>query len=404
MVLATVLMNQGGTATTAYAAPPLIRPASVQGLGHTPSSAQSPSGEDASGEAGGEEAGGPLAVPYLGELKVSPGRGWVVGDCAAVVPPEGIEAVCDESGILLRAPNFDPAWGERVLSVPLVSGSLSTTIAYRVVLAPPTPPVLTGGIYGYPFESGSRILLPLSELGIECASCGSGSAISVTGVEPATAGTATVSPTHLVLRAATGYVGDAVVSLRVTDAAGQKSEPTAITLRLIAEPSHTVPADGDGPAAAPLGALHVYAPRDPAGASTVDLHELVWGGDADSVQFLGCGVAAAGEVSCGADGIAHYAPSAAASVDQFSFHVFSADGQQATGSVTLVDPAAAAVESAEPAVALPSAGLVPSSASTTSPLAIATRTATEQAKQSAPLAPLSRIFDRMQNPPAKENR
>ena len=43
-----------------------------------------------------------------------------------------------------------------------------------------------------------------------------------------------------------------------------------------------------------------------------------------------------GTVVCAPDGSAVYSPGGEVALDQFSYHVVSADGEQATGSVTLV--------------------------------------------------------------------
>ncbi len=88
-----------------------------------------------------------------------------------------------------------------------------------------------------------------------------------------------------------------------------------------------------------LIAQSVFVARGADGSATVDLAALAFASGDDDVHLAGCGAAIHGSVICAADGTALYASSGDVAVDQFSFHVVSADGEQATGSVTVVGEA-----------------------------------------------------------------
>ncbi len=100
-----------------------------------------------------------------------------------------------------------------------------------------------------------------------------------------------------------------------------------------------------------LVALTVFASRAASGTTSLDLSSLVFATDDSEILIVGCGAPTHGTVVCGPDGAAEYSPIDAAAVDQFSFQVVSANGEQAFGSVTLVADGAG----------LPTSGPVPAS-------------------------------------------
>jgi hypothetical protein len=268
-----------------------------------------------------------VAVPYLGEIQVRPAEGYSFLDCGAMTAASaGLTAACDAGSWTLRATAYDPASAALRVPVALASGATRLSVDYLVALAPPEPPVLPDLDYGYPVPAGSRVLLPISDLRPECTLCEltGGVGLEVVGVDPAGSGTVTVTPTHVVVETDAGRSGAVEVQLRATDDLGQRSQTAVLTLHLY-----------DG-AADPLIASHVHAPFDlDAGAATsVDLTELFGAG----ATLLGCGAAIAGTVTCTPSGEALYQPAngTTPAVDQFAFHVATDEGEQATGSVTLL--------------------------------------------------------------------
>ncbi|WP_423921798.1 hypothetical protein ACPEEZ_01480 [Frigoribacterium sp. 2-23] len=276
-----------------------------------------------------------VAVPFRAEAEVAMADGWTVADCGNVAAPTDFAVACEPSRLTVTAPVYDPDRGTSLMPVLLANGPVTMVVTYRLSMAPPTPPSAAELTYDYPAQVGDAVLLPLSDLGVRCDGCAStGPGIEVTGVSPASSAVARVTSTHLVVQGAPGFVGDVTVSYRLRDGFGQTSETTSATI------AFTRPAPGgedsgrDG-----LVALAVAAPFAAEGPTTVDLSALTFAeGD---VTLLGCGPAVTGSVEC-AGGTATYQPlppvagREPSDVDQFSFHVTTPDGRQATGSVTLV--------------------------------------------------------------------
>ncbi|MFB6610044.1 hypothetical protein ACFCVO_06990 [Agromyces sp. NPDC056379] len=268
-----------------------------------------------------------IAVPYLGSASIEPGEGWQITDCTGPSAASSLVVACDPTKILLSAPSFDPEAPVAIVPVPLSNGRTSITVDYSVALAPPEAPTIAGGAFGYPVAAGSAVLLPLSDLGIACAVCIDGGALDVVEVRPEGAGSAASNGTHLVFRPSASFTGDAELIVRYADDYGAWSADASVVVPVYA-PKATLVASS---ITTPLGE----------GAQTVDLLPLVFrfgSGDAE-ISLVGCGSAIHGSVVCSPDGTAVYAPSGA-SVDQFSYHVVSADGEHATGSVTFVPDAA----------------------------------------------------------------
>jgi hypothetical protein len=293
------------------------------------------------------EPAGPtdVAVPYLGTATIEPAEGWQIVDCAGPAAVSPLVVACEADRIELAATSFDPEAGATTIPVALTNGRTTMTFEYVVTTEPPEAPTVAATRTAAPAAAGSVVMVPISDLGVECAVCESGGALEVVEVRPAGAGTAVATSTHAVFRPSSGFSGEAEVVVRFVDDYG--------TASLAA--SHLVPVYRPGPAA--LLALSVFAPLDPSGTTAIDLASLVFPTGAGEVRFLGCGAAVHGTVVCAADGTAEYTPLGKAAVDQFSFQVASADGEQATGSVTLVADGASGADGA----VLPTTGPAPAS-------------------------------------------
>ena len=281
--------------------------------------------EEGADAAASGSASGPtvISVPYLGTAAIEPGEGWLITDCAGPSAATALVVSCEAAKITLSATSFDPDAGVVIVPVPLSNGRTSMTVDYSVSLAPPEPPTIAESAYGVPVAAGSTVMLPFSDLGIECAVCTNGGALDVVEVRPASAGTAASNGTHLVFRPSERFTGDAEIVIRYADDFGTRSADATITVPVYSPRNRLI-------------ATSVSVARSDAPQS-IDLLPLAFrfgGGDAE-ISLVGCGSAVHGTVTCAPDGTAVYAPGPAA-VDQFSYHVVSADGEHATGSVTLV--------------------------------------------------------------------
>lgn len=276
-----------------------------------------------------------IAIPYLGTETIEPARPWQIADCDAVLAQGAPVVACEPGRIDLAAPQYDPEAGVRVLAVPLTDGAVSMLVQYRVTLAPPDAPVLRPVQAARPVASGSLLRVPIADLGISCTACTAG-ALEVLGVEPAAAGSAWATPTHVVFRAATGFTGPVEVVVRVVDDHGTESGDVSLYAGVYR------------PGADPLLGLDRFVALTAEGTAEVDLASLAVALGDDDLVIVGCGAAMHGQVACDADGVARYV--GAGQVDQFSVQV-AAGGEQATASVTLVPGG----------TDLPTTGLVPAS-------------------------------------------
>ena len=295
------------------------------------------------GETGETEPTGPttIAVPYLGTAAIEPAAGWHVSDCSVPTAATPLVVACDPERIDLAPASYDPGAGATVVPVPLSNGRTMMVFDYVVTLDLPEPPSLAAGRAMSPVASGSVVMVPISDLGVECAVCAEGGVIEVTGVEPAGAGTAVATPTHVVFRAATDFSGEAGIAVRFADDFGSRSTETIFTA-----PVYRAGAEE-------LVALTVFAPRAASGATSIDLSSLAFATDDSEIQIVGCGAPAHGTVVCGPDGAAEYSPIDATAVDQFSFQVVSANGEHASGSVTLFVADGAGLPTSGPVPASP---------------------------------------------------
>jgi hypothetical protein len=266
-----------------------------------------------------------IAVPYLDEVEVGTAEGWAISDCAAVTVPEPLTVACEPGSFTIATETYDRDFGTVEVPVPIASGDLAMTVVYRVSMAPPTPPTVSLTDDDRPIPAGSRALIPYSDLGIECEGCTDGGpSVRVGAVSPRGAGTASVTPTHLVFAPRPSFVGKAKLRLTLTDDTGQAGERSELTV-------HVSPAG-----ATTLVALHTAVELAASGPTTVGLAALSQSSGKTPPRLLSCGEAVHGTVTCAADGTATYTPVGAPQLDQFSFRTLSDEGEQATGSITLV--------------------------------------------------------------------
>jgi hypothetical protein len=265
-------------------------------------------------------------VPYRSTTDVAPATGWTFADCAAIAAPPGIGIACEPEKLTFAAPEYDPELPRQDVPVVLTTGSTTLTVVYSVGLAPPEPPTLESTTYPVPFAQGTRVLIPLSDLGVVCTLCTAegGTRIEAIGVSPRRAGDLGVTSTHLEFAAAPDFTGESELSLRLVDDLGQASETRTLTVSLYPT----------GPST--LLALHTVVEAERDGSTAIDLRPLVASSDSDAVPvFSACGAAVTGAAICPGDGTAEFR-SSGAPVDQFSYTVLTEDGEQAVGSVTVV--------------------------------------------------------------------
>ncbi|GAA1811085.1 Ig-like domain-containing protein [Agromyces neolithicus] len=268
-----------------------------------------------------------VSVPHLGTATIEPAEGWRITDCAAPAAASDLVTACDEGRVELSSTGYDPEAVPAAVPVPMSNGRTSMTFEYRVELAAPEAPTLTSRRAPGPVAAGSVLLVPVSDLDAECAVCAEGGTLAAVAVQPAEAGSLAATPTHLVFRPALDFTGDAELVGRFADGFGTWSADAKVV----------VPVYAPGPEA--LIAQSVFVPRGADGSVTVDLAGLAFSSGSSDVRLAGCGAPIHGSVTCAADGTAIYASSSDVAVDQFSFRVVSADGEQASGSVTVVGEA-----------------------------------------------------------------
>ncbi|MFZ6991717.1 Ig-like domain-containing protein [Curtobacterium sp. RRHDQ66] len=278
----------------------------------------------ATADAGAASASDPVrvAVPYTGKADVALGDGWTVADCGRVNVPTGVAMACSGDSLSLTSKGYRTDFGTVLMTVPLRSASFDLDVTYLVSLAPPTAPTLDGQTYDYPFAAGTTASIPWSDLGVRCDGCAAGPRMTVVSTKPA-GFVATVTSTGLLVRGPEDRTGTATVRLRATDDQGH-SGTAKVKAVFVAQGKSGIAADD---VVGRLGAD---------GSVTIDLHDL-----ADStkgtVTIDGCGTPVAGTVTCADDGTATYRPDGTMrAADQFSFHVRTASGDQATGTVTVL--------------------------------------------------------------------
>jgi hypothetical protein len=271
-----------------------------------------------------------IAIPYADQASIEPQAPWRVASCADVRAASDLVASCDRESIVLSADEYDPDAGVTILPVRLTGSGRTMTVAYRITQeAPPAP--TARAVTGRAIAAGALLRVPLSELDISCTVCADGGSTRVVEVDPAEAGSAWTTPTHVVFRASRDYRGDADIHVGIADDYGTEAR-TGIGAVVY-------------PSTDELIAMDVAVPVDGKGRAEVDLTSLARAASGAEVVVVGCGGAVHGTVTC-VDGTATYSGTGAR--DQFAFRVASG-GDQAWGSVTLVEPDA-------------TAGLVPTSA------------------------------------------
>lgn len=282
-----------------------------------------------------------VAIPYLGEIVVKPAPGWTVADCAAPLAATDLLVECSAEELRFATDAWDASLGTVIVPVPLTNGRTTIGFDYRVTLAPPEAPAVRPAAAAHPIAAGTTVLVPLTDLGIECSVCTDGGFVDVGAVEPAEAGTASALPMHVRFTASASFSGTAEIAVRFGDRFGSWSQPVQL-------PVH-VYTDSDGT----LQAMSVWHERTPGSSSPLSIRELVQGAGADAAVLVGCGSAAHGIVVCSPDGNVLYAPADDAAVDQFSYHVATPSGEQASGSVTLATASSGLPTSGPIALAAP---------------------------------------------------
>jgi hypothetical protein len=272
-----------------------------------------------------------VEVPYLGTLDVQPAEGWQFADCAPLLAATPLVTACSPAAFTVAAPVFDPAAEPVRVSVPLVNGETRLTVDYVIRLAPPAEPDAPDTEVPLPVPAGSRVLVPLSDLGMECGLCTPGTAsVEVEGVDPSSAGQAWVTGAHVVFAASAGASGEASVALRLVDDLGRHTKIALMTVHVSA------------PEDTPLHGLHVSRPM-PAEPLVLSAGDLAFAMPrTPELGVVDCGPAITGAVSCTPDGDITYVPAAGATSDQFSVQLMAPDGRQALTSVTLTAPETAA--------------------------------------------------------------
>lgn len=346
---------------------------------------------------GGDEEEPPsstVAVPYLGEIVLPAGQGWVLV-CENVPELPGITVECTPEGLRLAAPEYDASWGAHEVTLRFVHGARTLDAAYRIELAPPAPPALLSTVWRSPVDAGGTLFVPLSGLGLNCTVCDDAE-VHMIASEPEGAAAIGSNGSHLVVRPRADATGMIVVTFAVVDDFGQ---PGIATLGVPVRPA----------AASDIRALHVGLSAPAAAPSTFDANALLWAFDPQllvGTRIIACGTPLLGTVACDGTTIlytpreptqAETAAAAAADpdadsprvrVDQFSVRVVTASGRELDASMTLT---------LDPSAAEPSSPLLITTA-THSTAALVLTPAPPPAEGDAAgglLAPLSHMLDRL---------
>ncbi|WP_156761675.1 hypothetical protein [Microbacterium karelineae] len=262
-----------------------------------------------------------VTVPYLGEAETVVADGWRITDCDAVARGSDLIVGCSEAGFVARADSYDPRYGHDIVDVPMTNGRTTTTMQYVVQLEPPEAPDSALARYPNPAPAGGVLMIPLSDLAIDCAACEDGGRVEAFSVAPAGAADVSVTETHVIVRARAEDPEDLEIVLRVADQFGGWSQQIAFRVP-VSSPS------GD-----PLRGLAVFHEMPGRDGTTIAVDDLVVG-DADRVTVIGCGEALDGTVSCGTGDGVRYRPGGA-DVDQVSVQL-ARGADQATASITFV--------------------------------------------------------------------
>lgn len=260
-----------------------------------------------------------VAIPYADQASIEPQTPWRVAACADVRAASDLVISCDPESIVLSAEEYDPGAGVTILPVTLTGAGRTMTVAYRITQeAPPAPGARA--VTGRAIAAGALLRVPLSEFDIACTVCSDGGSTRVIEVDPAEAGSAWTTPTHVVFRASRDYRGEADIHISIADDYGTE---TRTGVGAVVYP----PTDD-------VIAMDVAVPVTAEGRAEIDLSSLAHAASGAEVMVVGCGAAVHGTVTC-VDGVAAY--SGTGERDQFAFRVVSG-GDQAWGSVTLVGP------------------------------------------------------------------
>lgn len=331
-----------------------------------------------------------IAIPYGESATIEPRAPWRVADCGAVAAASPLVRSCDAETIVV-APDahdpaaYDPDAGIALLPVTLTTPTRTLTVVYRLSQEPPPAPS-AHPVEGRAVAAGATLRVGPADFGLACTVCGEGGSWRVSAVDPAEAGEAWTTPTHVVFRAARDYRGPVDVHVAVADDHGAET-PTGI--------SAVVYPGREGEALAALDAVVV---PDDDGVVRVDLLSLVAAIGGGAPLIAACGPSLYGTVSCSSSGEAVYvAAPGAATPDQFGFHVV-AGGEQAYGSVTVVPADATASPGAASALRPGgTASLAPPPDDEPVRLAFVPPTPPEAAPggQHSVLAPVLRVLDRV---------
>lgn len=200
-----------------------------------------------------------------------------------------------------------PPPAQAVLSASSTSGSSSVTAPRAVVR---------------PVRAGAVSLIAVSDLHPACARCAGGIGFADVTLTPPEAGQTWANRFGLVVRAASTYVGDARLGVRLVDATGTGGESVTLRLAVVRSDPHS------------LAARSVIVILDAVHAGRLDLAALGYGAT-ERPTVLDCGQTLHGTVRCTANGMARYRGSG--EPDQFTYRLM-AGGEQATATVTLVPP------------------------------------------------------------------
>jgi LPXTG-motif cell wall-anchored protein len=270
-----------------------------------------------------------VTVEYLQSSSGSAIPGFTVVACPKDPPTPQLQVSCPEGAPTFTSLGYDPLTAQQQVTITVQAEGTTALLdlVYDVTLNPPAAPTADSKIFDVPFTQGSQATIGFTDFSYTCPGCSenNGPSFEAVGVNPGNAGQASFDAVRgLVFTPAPDFTGRVDISYVVTDPFGQKSKRGTLTIDYV-----------EAATQAPITTIDTLSVRkNTTGTVNILANDAEPGGG--SLSLLSCGQPAHGQVSCSPDGAAVYTPNVDyTGLDQFSYVVSNASGDQATGTVVV---------------------------------------------------------------------